>query len=68
MATCFGPSLDHLKANIDKQEVQSVCIVGSHINFSCIEILWLLLCGLFVPSFEWFFFVEGEVSEVFILA
>jgi hypothetical protein len=27
MATCFGPSLDHLQANVHKQEVQSVRIV-----------------------------------------
>jgi hypothetical protein len=24
MATCFGPSLDHLQANVHKKEVQSV--------------------------------------------
>jgi len=24
MATCFGPSLDHLQANVHKYEVQSV--------------------------------------------
>jgi hypothetical protein len=25
MATCFGPSWDHIQANILKEEVQSVC-------------------------------------------